>query len=153
MIGLALPTTWMNERTYVVFHALYKAGADNVKKVDPNEDNTDKNWALVHMSGPLEADEAVGDDTLGVKVEAVAIRRKVEVYQYHEEKRKGNDNQPDVYDYNLTWQTSVNSGDGWNQEAAGNAGVLGRNPRDWPLEGERTNNQTTHLGKYYLADS
>lgn len=86
----------------------------DVKKVDP-----EFNGKMVHAFGHADTKDIVRDDVFGVKVNAIALEREVEFYQWtetsetHEEKKLGGGTETKTtYTYDRKWVGSpVNSSD------------------------------------------
>lgn len=89
-------------------------GRSLVVAVSSEAVDTGNNEALVHITGKANSDEILGDDLFGVSINAIVLRRIVEMYQWKEERQSkthtnsdGSQTTTTTYSYRKTWSPEV----------------------------------------------
>ncbi len=119
-VGLALfvvgfPVIFWNEGNAVRTMKALEEGegacvaVESVEKVDPALEGR-----LVYANGKAETDEVLSDDEFGVSAKAIALVRKVEMYQWQEESKTeekknlgGSVTKTTTYDYKKVWSARL----------------------------------------------
>jgi len=99
----AFPVLFFNEKGTVENLAAIAKARDIVVAVEADEIKPENDGKLVHFTGTEETDEVLKDDVFGVSVNAVHLKRNVEMYQWVEEKEDGEDNKKPTYTYSKDW--------------------------------------------------
>ncbi len=124
LLGLALfvvsfPVLYWNEGRAVRTARSLTEGLGAVVAVPPDSVDTSKEGKLVHVSGAVKTAGPVMDDAFAVQSDGVKLLRKVEMYQWTEEKKSetrkkvgGGTETVTTYDYRQAWKEGrVNSSD------------------------------------------
>ena len=109
---------------------------------------------LVHVSGRATTDDVLEDPEFGVRVNAVSLERRVEMYQWKEEKhtrtRKnlgGSETKETTYEYEKTWSDHPISSSGFRHREGH------ENPGRFPVEHLSVHARLVQLGAYRLSDA
>lgn len=110
----AFPLLWWNEGRAVKTAKSLKEGAASVISISPDSVNSIHNGKLVHMTGKATTNEILRDNHFGVSINALKLKRDVEMYQWKEEKESqtkkklgGGTETETTYRYVRTWSSSV----------------------------------------------
>jgi hypothetical protein len=152
MFIAAFPLLWWNEGRAIGEHRALKEGAGAVVHVDAGSVDAGNDGKLVHVTGLVDADPAIDDQSLGVSVDALALRRVVEMYQWKEsrdskeEKKFGGGSETVTeYKYSTEWNDDpIDSSDFRYTESH-------ENPTEWPLRSDEFSAQTASLGGFALS--
>ena len=114
---VAFPLEWWNEGRAVDRYIAISEGAGAAVTIDPATVDTAREGKVVHFSGTARSDQPVSDTEFDVTVDALALKREVEMYQWvedeHTETRKNSDGSKSkvtTYDYQQRWHSGrVNS--------------------------------------------
>lgn len=148
VIGMIWLLSWNEGRSVQTYRALAE-GAGIVVSLDNGTVDPANEGKLVHISGPVKPDGTPEDPALGVSAEGAAgLNRKVEMYQWVEEKKSetqktlgGGEETVTTYSYQKEWRPRrVNSSDFRQADQH-------QNP-DMPIEGERFTVATAALGAF-----
>ncbi|MCV9962172.1 TMEM43 family protein [Pararhizobium sp. BT-229] len=148
VIGMIWLLSWNEGRSVQTYRALAE-GAGIVVSLDSGTVDPANEGKLVHISGPVKPDGTPEDPALGVSAEGAAgLNRKVEMYQWVEEKKSetqktlgGGEETVTTYSYQKEWRPRrVNSSDFRQADQH-------QNP-DMPIEGERFTVATAALGAF-----
>jgi hypothetical protein len=108
--GAGTALLWWNEGRAVVTAKSLKEGAAVVVSVDNTIVRGGHEDMLVHTTGRAESRDTLQDPQLGVSVEAIALRRSVEMYQWQETSRSetkkklgGGEETVTTYSYSKGW--------------------------------------------------
>lgn len=104
---------------------------------------------LVHVSGITTTDKALEDKEFGVSILAVHLKRKVEMYQWHEhkkEKRNSDNRTWTVYTYDKQWKSEIVDSSQFNKRVGHN------NPKLMPFEQRELTANEVKLGAFTLSD-
>lgn len=88
MLMSAVLLMWNEHRTVERVQALQE-GSEITISIDANEVNPNYEQQLVHLSANVVTDEILKDEAFGIEVNALKLRRKVEVYQWQEKLKEG----------------------------------------------------------------
>lgn len=147
----AVPLLFWNEGRAVHRARTLAEGASSVVSVPAGSVDPGRNGKLVHTSGQATTDEVLRDPTFGVEQNALALERKVEMYQWvqDEERRErkklgGGTETVTTYTYRTAWQDSPVDSASF-EESSGH-----ENP-GFPFEDESWRATDVRLGAFHLA--
>lgn len=154
MFIAAFPALWWNEGRAIGEYRALKEGAGAVVDVAADRIDVGNDGKLVHLSGLADASPEIEDAALGVTVDALALRRVVEMFQWkesresREEKKFGGGSETVTeYKYSTDWDDdAVDSSDFRYSESH-------ENPVDWPVRSDEFRAQKAMLGAYTLSES
>lgn len=95
----SFPILWWNEGRAVRTERALEEGQASVVSVPSGEVEPANDGKLVHLNGPARTDEKLRDPEFGIVVNALKLRRNVEMYQWDEERK---DNK---YSYRMRWSS------------------------------------------------
>jgi hypothetical protein len=111
---VAFPLLFWNEGRAVKQYKTLKEGGGVVVSVAANEVDTANAGKLVHVTGKASTDATLADAAFGVSVNAIKLRRVVEMYQWSESSRSkeekevgGGTETTTTYTYSKTWSDRV----------------------------------------------
>jgi hypothetical protein len=148
----AFPLLFWNEHRAVVDEKSLQEGKANyveaaAEMVSPTNEGT-----LVHVTGPTATSELLQDPVFGLALNAVKLKRKVEMYQWKEsqhteEKKKigGGTEKVTTYVYTKEWVEDVVDSNKFKQAAEH------RNPANMPYKTEERTAQNVMLGAFRLT--
>jgi hypothetical protein len=120
LIGIAVWLLFWNEGRAVRRTKALNEGAGAVVSVAAGLVDPVHEGQLVHLTGQAETFDILRDDTFGVAVNAVHLRREVEMYQWREnessttkKKLGGGTETTSTYTYETAWSSSVNDSSGF----------------------------------------
>lgn len=148
VLGMIWLLSWNEGRSVQTYRALNE-GAGIVVSVDSNAADPANEGRLIHISGPVTPDGTPEDPALGVSADGAAgLSRKVEMYQWVEEKSSetsktlgGGEETVTTYSYKKEWRPRRVDSSDFKQSAQH------ENP-DMPIEGERFTVATAKLGVF-----
>ncbi|GEM84456.1 TMEM43 family protein [Meiothermus hypogaeus] len=133
----AFPLLFWNEGRAVNIARALNQGASRVIAVQPQPIDPKHNRALVHLSGTASPTQALRDPILGLEVEALRLRRTVEMYQW-----KNVTSTEDEQSHALRWsETPVDSS---------NFPVEQHNPKALPFKSATLTAPSVALGDFQL---
>lgn len=154
MFIAAFPMLWWNEGRAIGEYRALKEGAGAVVHVDADRVEPGNDGKLVHVSGLVDADPAIDDQPLGVSVDALALRRVVEMYQWKEsreskeEKKIGGGSETVTeYKYSTEWNDDPIDSSDFRYSSSH------ENPTEWPVKSDEFAAQTATLGAFELSAS
>ena len=110
LIIVSFPVLFLNEGRAVKTQKTLEEGASSVVKVSADAVDAKNDGKLVYLTGSATSEGALSDDQFKVTSEALKLRRKVEFYQWKEEKRTetkkklgGGEETVTTYDYVKEW--------------------------------------------------
>lgn len=107
MLG-AFPLLFWNEGRAVRTAESLEEGRGRVITVSPDKVDPANEGKLVHTTGRARTADTVSDPTFGVAVNAIALKRRVEVYQWHEKSEsRGRNSDSNVYKYTKQWSDTL----------------------------------------------
>ncbi|HKV10344.1 MAG TPA: TMEM43 family protein [Thermoanaerobaculia bacterium] len=149
---LSFPLLFWNEGRAVKTARSLEEGAGAVVTVPADAVSPGNEGKLVHVTGPIATDGPVADDELGVQADAVKLIRKVEMYQWIEEKKSetrkklgGGEETVTTYDYKKAWSADPVDSSAF-YEPAGH-----ENPGAFPLPSSTFVADPVRLGAFTLA--
>ncbi len=155
LIGLGLfvlgfPLLFWNEGNTVKTRKALEEGegacvaVESNAKVDPANEGK-----LVHMTGRADTKDVLSDEAFGVSANAIRLERKVEMYQWKEEKhvRKeknagGSETTTTTYTYKMAWSSSAIDSSGFKEAGHDNPAM------EWT--GERKQSENVAFGAFRL---
>ncbi len=128
----SFPLLFWNEGRAVKTANSLEEGASAVISVPADKADPANEGRLVHVSGPVTTEETLADEELGVSANALKLLRKVEMYQWVEEKHSeekkklgGGTETVTTYDYKQQWSDdAVDSSSFQHPEGHENPGAL-----------------------------
>ncbi len=149
-LGVAL--LWWNEGRAVTTARSLKEGASAVVSVLAERVDGGNEGKLIHTSGEATTSETLVDPLCGVQARAIALQRKVEMYQWKESSRSetkkklgGGEETVTTYTYERAWEDRpIDSSDFRKPEGH-------TNPGSFPLESETWRATTVTLGAFTLS--
>ena len=110
LIVVSFPVLFLNEGRAVKTQKTLEEGASSVVVVSANEVDAKNEGKLVYVTGSATSEGALSDDQFKVTSEALKLRRKVEFYQWKEEKKTetkkklgGGEEEVTTYNYVKEW--------------------------------------------------
>lgn len=111
LIVASIALLWWNEGRAVKTAQALSEGAENVQSVESNAKvDSAMEGQLVHMSGDAKTDETMTDAKFGISIPGIHLTRKVEYYQWEEEKHTeehknagGSVTKTTTYTYEKNW--------------------------------------------------
>ncbi len=111
---IAFPVLFWNEGRAIKTAQGLEEGASAVVSLEPDKVQVAMDKKLVHIIGEAKTDEQLNDAAFNVTVNAVALRRSVEMFQWEEqqksetrEKLGGGTETITTYSYNKTWSSQA----------------------------------------------
>jgi hypothetical protein len=157
LIGLLLfvvsfPLLFWNESRAVKTARSLAEGASAVVSVAADRVDPGNEGKLVHTSGAVTMTEPVVDPDLGVKAQAIKLIRKVEMYQWRENKKSesrkklgGGTETVTTYSYDMAWLATVAASSSFH-EPSGH-----ENPGSMPIASATTVADPVHLGAFKMS--
>ena len=149
---ISFPLLFWNEGRAVRRYRDLKEGRSNVATVDPAAVNNATDGKLVHLSGQAKTDEVLKDDDFSIAINAVRLRRKVQMYQWAEEQEKrtekklgGGTRTVTTYTYRKTWSDRAIDHSGFHKSEGH------ENPGSMPVENQTQNAKLVEVGAYRLS--
>ncbi|MFM9067085.1 MAG: TMEM43 family protein, partial [Planctomycetota bacterium] len=106
----------------------------------------------VHLSGSATTERTLTDDLFGISAQAIKLRRKVEMYQWREEKKEekrdkvgGSQETVTTYSYSKQWSQQQYNSDAFQQSDTH------QNPRSMRVEGEQKVGEPVTVGAFTLS--
>lgn len=145
---------WWNEGRAIGEARALAEGAGAVIDVAIDAVSSANEGRLLHLSGPVDARPQARDDTTGLAVDALQLRRVVEMYQWVEKTRRqeqkkigGGSESVTVYEYEARWDdNAIDSSDFKKPETHAN-------PNDWPMRSAQFSASEATLGAFVLTQS
>lgn len=113
LIG-AIILLWYNEGRAVRTHKGLQEGGASVVSVESNAIDPANNGKLIHVTGRIVTSDSLTDEQFGVKVNALKLKRKVEMFQWVEQQQKtrrkkvgGGEETVTTYNYVQKWNSSL----------------------------------------------
>ena len=143
------PLVFFNEYNAVTTAKSLDEGAAAVVSIAAERIDESNEGSLVHISGVATATEDVRDEEFGLTVDALRLRRVVEMYQWEESsttKTEGNKKRT-TYRYNMDWQDTLIDSKRF-EERAGH-----QNPTQMPYLEQVVNAANVSIGAFSLNRS
>lgn len=161
VIGLLLfiisfPLLWWNEGRAVDRAETLEQGLEAVVPIDAGRIAPSKDGLLVHISGPARSDGTLSDPMFGIDVDALVLRRAVEMYQWVEQKQErtvtesgGSERTETTYTYSKAWSEQVQDSSGFQfSEGHENPGFMPFDER--LIEADRISIEAFTLGRDFV---
>lgn len=154
LIGGAIILAFWNER-----HGLHTTQslieAQRVLISVPNSPVDPKNnLHVVYLSGVATTKDILKDPLLGIAENAIGLNRKVEMYQWKQNKEThtesqmgGSEKQVTIYSYKKVWSTNLYDSSGFKEQTGH------QNPAMMPIESMHQYAQTVTVGDFLLPES
>lgn len=150
----AFPLLFWNEGRAVKTYKSLLQGEQEVVEIQHDSIQPEFDGKLVHVSGMVDTKAVLNDEVFGISVNALRLRRDVEMYQWEETSRSetrrklgGGEETVTVYSYGKVWSGTPISSSRF-QEPAGH-----QNPGAFPYEGLERLARPVSLGAFTLSDS
>ncbi len=142
---------WYNEGRAVKTHKGLEEGGANVVSVESSSIDPGNNGKLIHISGRVETPDTLSDSQFGVKVNAIKLKRNVEMFQWVEQQQKtkrkkigGGEETVTTYNYVQEWKPSLVQSSSF-KEPNGH-----QNPAQLPFAAYTHSAENVHLDKFIL---
>lgn len=150
----AFPLLFWNEGRAVRTAKSLAEGASAVVSVSADTVNAANEGKLVHMTGEATTAETLSDPEFGVSAPAIKLKRRVEMYQWEEQKKSesrtklgGGKETVTTYTYRQAWSPSlIDSGSFKHPEGH-------ENPRAMPVSSQSWTAKEVTLGAFTLAEA
>ncbi len=153
VIGAGFLLFWNEGRTVKTTLGL-KEAAGVLVSTDSNAVNPGNNNKLVHVTGEMATPEMLKDPDFGVAINAIALKRIVEIYQWQEKSKTeetknlgGSKTERTTYTYEKSWSTNPISSSSFKQPQGHT------NPAQVPYIGQSSIANNVTLGKFTLSRS
>jgi hypothetical protein len=154
MFIAAFPLLWWNEGRAIGEYRALKEGAGAVVHVAADTIDAGNEGKLLHVSARVDGAPTIDDQALGVSVDAIALRRVVEMYQWQEKRESkekktlgGGSETVTEYKYNTEWNDDPIDSSEFRMSQSHT------NPTDWPVQSDRFDAKDATLGAFTLAAS
>lgn len=159
LVGLVLfiaafPVLFWNEGRAVRRHKTLNEGAGILISVTEARVMSTNDGKLVHVSGQAVTDEIVTDPEFEVAVNAIKLKRKVEMYQWKERKKQktkkklgGGNKTVTTYSYSKSWSSSLINSSNFKKPSGHH------NPDSMPYKTEEFVASEVALGEFKLSRS
>ena len=154
LLVVAFPLLFWNEGRAVKRYKTLEEGGGAVVSVASDRVDATNAGKLIHVTGRAETDATLMDSVFGVSVNALKLKRDVEMYQWEErsqsktrEKIGGGTETVRTYTYSKTWSTQPISSAGF-KEPTGH-----QNPGSMPYESTQQTADKVTLGAFTLSSS
>jgi hypothetical protein len=154
LIIAAFPVLFTNEGRAVRRHKTLQEGAGLAISIESETVNEENNGKLVHVSGKATTDELLTDSVFDVSVNAIHLKRDVEMYQWRENvetdtkvKTGGARETTKTYTYSKVWSSTLIDSSTFVDQKAGNV-----NPGAMPYESNRWSASLVTLGAFRLPE-
>jgi hypothetical protein len=148
----AIGLLFWNEGRAVKTYLSLKEGASAVIEVSPDQVASQNMNKLVHISGTAESKVELNDSFLNFSVNAIALRRVVEMYQWKETKSTktkkklgGGKERITTYNYNRVWSERHISSRRFRRRNGH------ENPANMPLKSQTKNSNNVKVGEFQLS--
>ena len=140
----------INEIDSINKYKILDQGAGEVVQIDPDLVNSSNEGKLVHVTGLVESDKMISDRLLKISVEAIRLKRIVEMYQWNEKQIKKDDkntNNVKTCSYSKVWSKKLNNSDFF-KEKQGHV-----NPKTIILDNKDFIPKEIKIGEFQLSKS
>ncbi len=151
---LAFPLLFWNEGRAVRTARSLEEGATSVVSVSADQVNSANEGKLVYLTGPATTTETLSDPDFSVSAPAIKLQRRVEMYQWQEEKKSESRNKlgggtetVTTYSYHKIWSQPLIDSRSF-KESAGH-----ENPRAMPANSQSWTAKQVTLGAFTLSEA
>lgn len=152
IIGSGVLLFW-NEGRAVRRQQALEEGAGAVVSVPADSVDPDHDGDLVHITGEASTDEVLTDPEFGIEVRALRLRRKVEMYQWDEDKETrrekklgGGERKVTKYTYEKVWSSRLIKSSDFKKPAGH------ENPQSMPYTSRTQQAKEVHVGAFRLTE-
>ena len=152
LLIVALGLQFWNEGRTLQRNGVLSEARASVESVAAATPSASFEGRLVHVGGEATATTPVTDEAFGVNVSALALRRRVEMYQWHEKRERKEEKQlgggtrtVTQYRYEQRWDDDAEDSSGFDQASTH------VNPDALPFEDETRHADKVRLGGFVLA--
>lgn len=150
---VAFPVLFINEGRAIKTHRALVEGAGAVIEIESSPVDPNYEGDLVHMVDTPVVTETLSDPQFGINIEgATGLRRSVEMYQWHEDKKTetrtsvgGTEERVTTYSYRTDWSSRVISSGSFH-DPAGHS-----NPGQMPVEDASSRPNAATFGAFNLS--
>ena len=153
LVVVAVVALFWNEGRTVREAKTIEEGRSSVVTIDANTIAPDHEGKLVHLIGRAATEETLSDPVFAVKVTALRLRRRVEMYQWKETKKSrtkkkvgGGTRTETTYSYSATWSPRVIDSGRFKESGHDN-------PKTMPWSGSSRDAKVVSLGAFRLPGS
>eukprot|EP00111_Clytia_hemisphaerica_P021291 TCONS_00062672-protein len=154
LLVVAFPVLFYNEGRAVQTAKSLDEGLKQVNTLSPSNQIFGSNEGkLVHLTDRLKSSKALVDNDFGINIYYIALKRRVEMYQWveHENKREYNEGDrtrvETSYSYTKEWKEEMMKSSGFSQS------TLYRNPGSKPLESQTIRSSLVHVAEFQLSQN
>ena len=140
---VAFPVLFWNEGRAVKTARALAEGARSVIEIEATSVDNKHDKTLVHLRGQASTQETLQDPALGISINALKLKRTVEMYQW-KQIGAGEDSSSN-YDYRKEWSGTLLD--------SANYPINFQNPKSLPLASETFAAQEVSLGAFWLSSS
>lgn len=140
---------WWNEGRAVERTQALEEGSSVVIEVSSNKVESANEGKLIHVSGLIGSDETIEDADFGVVSDQLRLNRKVEMYQWDEDKKEtkdknlgGSETTTTEYTYSKKWSSTLNESESF-EEPFGH-----QNPLGFPVQATEIQVSSAKLGDF-----
>ena len=149
---VGFPLLFWNEGRAVQTFKTLQEGAGSVVSIGADSVDVANDRKLVHMSGTAQPKSELVDEMFEIKIEAIELSRKAEMYQWEETKSTktekkvgGGTEKRTTYRYKLAWSTSRIDSSHFKRPDGH------ENPRDMPYDSRTQTAQEVSVGAFQLS--
>lgn len=151
IVGALVLLAWNEHRTLKNHKGLVAAG-EQVVAIDPMRLDSSLEGRLVHLSARVESQQTLRDADFGVEAQGLVLRRKVEMYQWKENKRTeerekigGGVERITTYSYEKVWDDELIDSGRFRESGHSN-------PRSMPYKPQRYAASDARIGAFAASD-
>lgn len=148
----AFPLLFFNEGRAVKTYQALKEGASSVISISAQAPEQKNNGKLVHLTGMATTKEKLRDNDFGLSLNAIALKRTVEMYQWKENKRTrtektsgGGERKVTTYNYTRKWSSSLIKSSNFNRRRNH------ENPSRMPYNSKNIYANQVRVGEFALS--
>jgi hypothetical protein len=155
LVVVAFPVLFLNEGRAVQRHKTLKEGAGMAVTISSDNVDSSYNGQLVHVTGFATTDEELSDRDFGVSVNAIHLKRDVEMYQWRENSKTetrtrtgGSQERTTTYTYDRSWSSSLINSDNFTEKDPSRV-----NPKTMPYQSREWSANNVTMGAFRLPSS
>lgn len=144
---------WWNEGRAIKTTLGLEQGSENVVEANNNKVDPDNSGKLVHLFGEVSTDELLKDNDFKFSVNALKLRRTVEMFQWVEKKETkkdkkvgGSEETKTKYSYEREWSNKLIDSDDFDKRKKH------RNPESLPFDEYRIQSNEAYIGEYEMPE-
>ncbi len=155
LVVVAFPLLFINEGRAVRRHKTLKEGAGMAVTISPDNVDSSYNGQLVHVTGFATTEEELSDREFGVSVNAIHLKRDVEMYQWRETSKTetrtrtgGSQERITTYTYDKGWSSTLINSDNFAEQDPSRI-----NPKTMPYQSREWSANIVTMGAFRLPSS